>query len=130
MDPCRLKGRWPHGARDGLGENADPTGPDQQPDDDQYDSPEHLAPEEREDACHDQHHCENPQQKFHGPDLPSVRVAKRAPAIGRRRYRIKSLTPLCRYRSLSSTLPYSHGERTPWVATPVPHPIQGRRRRT
>jgi hypothetical protein len=43
-------------------EQADSAGADEQPDDDEHDAPEHLTPDQRDDAGHHEDDGEDPQQ--------------------------------------------------------------------
>jgi len=54
----------------GSREDADTTGADEQTNDDQYDPPEDLPPEQRKHAGDHENDCENPEQKTHDRLVP------------------------------------------------------------
>lgn len=55
-----------------AGEDAHPSGPDEQADDDQDDTPQDLPTEERQNAGHHEYHCENPKNELHETGIPGA----------------------------------------------------------
>ena len=77
-----------------LREQADSAGADEQTDDDEHDSPEHLAAEQRHDASDHKHSRENQQQKFHAETDTPRTVVETSPRVrGGRRSSRPGLTP-------------------------------------
>jgi hypothetical protein len=53
-------------------EDAHPAGPDQQSDDDQYDAPEELPAEKRQDAGHHKYYRQDPKNECHAAQVPEL----------------------------------------------------------